>query len=614
VYDKLADAPSMNHAGQASAKELSGPMLSRTLRICMCVLCLLTSTYFAGSILYHILRYGVQIPFWDDWDFVGYLQRFTHGQLSVPGLLLVRQAEHRIGLPASVTVLLWHLTGMNLRLMMALNWCLSLALILLGALITRKGLQSRGVLPWVVLALSSLFIFNPAAYQLWMWDYPPEHVIVAVLFLAGVHVVQYRISVGTSITVVAVLALIASFTFGSGLLLWVLFPIALVPMLGHREILRAGLAAGFYAFLWLLTAAIYTQGFFAYHSPAPSAKTSLRVLVSFFLAYTGNLVLGYPEPGLVTWAHVMGLLIILVFCAATAGAVKACYGTETWPVVVVWLCLGVYGISAGVLVSFARHGFGVSYAVESSRYVLYSAMFPVAASALACICIAQSRARLPQGTAWYSVSLTALTVLVTASLVIRGGQTPTAWGAFRLSHSNELKGKVALSAANFLELPEYRYIFPHDDWNRFRTLANFITTEAGLRPGMWDDRFVQKLADTVPETRPYGFVDRIALDTDKIQLRGWAYLQDRREASDAVIVTAGTAGERARLMAVVFPSEARWDVAAATQSDPDLQTGWVATLPRKSFSSGAAVIHCYAYDAESGRVQPLRGPTTLPSQ
>jgi hypothetical protein len=250
----------MNHSDQAIAKELSGPALSCTLRICICALCLLTSTYFAGSILYHILRYGVQVPFWDDWDFVAYLQQFTHGQLSVPGLLLVRQAEHRIGVPASLTVLLWHLTGMNLRLMMVLNWCLSLALTVLGALITRKGLQTRGVLPWVVLAFSSLFIFNPAAYQLWMWDYPPEHLIVALLFLAGVHVVQYRIPVGTRITAVAVVALVASFTFGSGLLLWVLFPIALVPMLGRREILRARLAVGFYAFLWLVTAAIYIQG------------------------------------------------------------------------------------------------------------------------------------------------------------------------------------------------------------------------------------------------------------------------------------------------------------------------------------------------------------------
>jgi hypothetical protein len=353
------------------------------------------------------------------------------------------------------------------------------------------------------------------------------------------------------------------------------------------------------------------QGFFAYHSPAPSAKTSLRVLVSFFLAYTGNLVLGFPGPRLVTWAHVMGLLTILVFCAATAGAVKACYGTETWPVVVVWLCLGVYGTAAGLLVSLARHGFGVSYAV-ASRYVLYSAVFPVAASALACICIAQSRTQLPQAAAWYSVALTALTVLVTASLIIRGGQMPTAWGAFRLSHSNELKGKVALSAANFLNLPEYHNIFPHDDWNRFRTLANFVTTEAGLQPGMWDDRFVQKLADTVPENRPYGFVDRIVVDADKIVVRGWAYLEDRREAGDAVILTAGTAGGRARLVAVAFPSEARPDVAAATQSDPDLQTGWVVTVPRASFSGAPTMIHCYAYDAESGRVQPLKGPTTLP--
>lgn len=595
--------PSMTHSDQAVAKTRS---------VGVCAFCFLVGAYFAGSILLHILGSGVQVPFWDEWNFVGEFQRFAHGQLSLPGLLISKQGEHRIGVQIAFSIFLWQLTGMNLRLIMVLNWSLSLALTVLTALITRKGLQVRGVLPWVVWALSSLFIFNPAAYQLWMWGILPVYLVVPLLFLAGVHVAQYRIPTGARISAAAVAALIASFAFGAGLLLWVLFPAALVPILGRREILRARLAAGFYAALCLLTAAMYIQGFFTYQSPAPAAKAGVRVFVSFFLAYTGNLVLGFTAPGLVTWAHVMGVLIILVFCAAVAGAVKTCYGTDAWPVVVVWMCLGVYAICSGMLVSLARHGFGVNYAVEASRYVLSSAVFPVAAAALSAICIARFQTQLPRAAVWYSAMLAALTVLVTASLVIRGGQTPTTSGAFRESHVNELRAKVALSAANLVELPEYRNIFPRDDWNGFRTLANFITTEAGLRPGMWDNYFVQMLAATAPENGRYGFVDQIVAEADKIEMRGWAYLEDRREPADAVIITAANAGEPVRLLAVAFPSQTRLDVAVAIRSDPELRTGWVARIPRTSFSGGVAGIHCYAYDAETGRVHALNGLTAQP--
>jgi hypothetical protein len=178
---------------------------------------------------------------------------------------------------------------------------------------------------------------------------------------------------------------------------------------------------------------------------------------------------------------------------------------------------------------------------------------------------------------------------------------------------NELKGKVALSAANFVMLPEYRNIFPYDDWNQFRVLANFITTEAGLRPGMWDNRFVQGLAALAPESGNYGFVDHIAADKDTVVVQGWAYLDDRGEAADAVIITGASTGERPRLVAVAFPSQVRPDVAAATKSDLALETGWSATIPQAAIPGGPTSLRFYAYDAESGRVHPLKGspmPTT----
>jgi hypothetical protein len=574
----------------------------------VCVLCFLAGAYFAGSILAHILRYGVQVPFWDEWHYVDDFCRFRHGELSLSSLLLSQAGEHRIGLQVAFSILLWHFTGFNFRLIMVFTWSMSLAVTVLAALITRKGLQSRGVLPWAVWATTSLFIFNPAAYQLWIWDILPVYVVVPLLFLAGVHIAQYRIPAGARIGAAAVAALVASFAFGAGLVLWVLFPVALIPILGRREIARARLAVGFYAVLWLLTVGVYCQGFFTYRSPAPAAKVSLGVLSSFFLAYTGNLVLGFTGVGIVTWAHVAGLLVVLVFLIAVVGALKTCYGTDAWAVAVVWICVGVYATVAGVLVSLARYGFGVSYAVEASRYVLSSAILPAAGVALACICIVQYRAQLPRATASYSVVLGGLTVLITASLIIRGVQTSTILGSFRLSHVNELKGKVALSAANFVMLPEYRNIFPNDDWNQFRILANFITTEAGLRPSMWDNRFVQGLAALAPESGRYGFVDHIAADRDTVVVQGWAYLDDRGEAADAVIITGASTGEQPRLVAVAFPSQARPDVVAATKSDLALETGWAATIPQTAIPGGPTAVRCYAYDAESGRVHPLKGP------
>jgi hypothetical protein len=103
----------------------------------------------------------------------------------------------------------------------------------------------------------------------------------------------------------------------------------------------------------------------------------------------------------------MGLLILL-FLISVPGGLKVCYRTIAWPTAIIWICAAVYAILGWTLVSVAQHA-GVQDAVESSRYVVASAILPIAATALACVCIARFRAHAPPLTTWYSVSLVAIT-------------------------------------------------------------------------------------------------------------------------------------------------------------------------------------------------------------
>lgn len=581
---------------------------SLRLRFCICALCCLAGAYFAGSILWHILRYGVQVPFWDDWNFIGDFESFAHAKLSVNDLILMQAGEHRIGLQVIGSILLWRLTGMNFRLMMMLNWSLSLAVTLLASLIIRKSLRTGAILSCAVWAMASLFIFNPAAYQLWLWGIPPVYLIVPLLFLAGAHVAQYSISIDVRIACAAVAALLASFSFGAGVLLWTLFPFVLISIIGRRQILKARWAIGAYALLFMLTTYIYSRGIATYSNSEPAIKTTLGGLISFFFAYTGNLVEGLPVNGIVNWAQAMGWLILLLFVLSATSALRICRRSSAWIAAVICICTGIYAILAGVLVSAARIRFGVQYAVESSRYVLSSAIFPVVISTLMCICLIRFRSKLPPAVTSYSVNLVALTLLITASLVIRAGQSPPLEESFRLSRVHELQGKVAISAANFLPLPEYRYIFPHDNWSQFQKLANFITAESRGRWHMWDAGYIRSLPRIMSSGR-FGFVDRLSAEGDKIVLRGWAYIENRREAADAVIVVGEDSKGQVRLLAVGFPSQARPDVSSEVGDSEGLAMGWATTIAR---SDPLVAVYCYAYDAENERAYLLGGPTHLP--
>ena len=114
----------------------------------------------AGPILHQIIRYGVQVPFWDEWDFVSSYQRLETGEVPLSALFLTGAGEHLGGLQMG-SILLWRLIGMNGRLIMVLNWLLAVLFVVLISLVARRGPASRQPCPLgnsehlIVLRLSS---------------------------------------------------------------------------------------------------------------------------------------------------------------------------------------------------------------------------------------------------------------------------------------------------------------------------------------------------------------------------------------------------------------------------------------------------------------------------
>lgn len=544
---------------------------------------------FAGLILRDTIRFGVDVPFWDLWDYVRYLRHLSTGELSWPGLLFARLGEHQIGMELAMSAFAWRLTSMHMPALMVWNWVTAALFCALAMLVTRRALAGSAV-PWVVLAAAAFFVFNPAAYQVWLWALPLVHLLVPLMLLAGVWTAQANLSARLRILAAGALALAASFLLGSGLLLWGLFPLAISPYVKPREWRRERLASAVYALLLAVSVATYASGMIGRGGPVPGDASRIAVAAHFFLAYTGNFTSLTLAPA-VTLATLAGAALALLFAAGAALAWARFRRTPQWPALAVWLSVGLYGFLSGGLTALARHGFGVAYAVESSRYVLASAFLPLACVAMGSVMVAG----LPRGRLRAAVACGVAGVLA-AGFTARVLQTPRSRILMNHAHASYLAGKVAVAAVNAVDLPQFRNIYSTDNRADFELSANWLNRRGWLRPPLWDERFARRLARPGLLPRPaFGRIAQASLTEGRLRLSGSAHLADAGDDAHAVIVAAVRGGE-AKILAVFFPERVPghpWsgEIAAA-------------------FEPGAA-IRCFAYDAVTGQAHLLAGERTL---
>jgi hypothetical protein len=586
------------------------------------VVFLIIAAIFAGFTLRQTIHYNVQIPFWDEWDFLSEYQRYEAGEIPLSALILAHEGGHlhgigpfvaAIGVQEAGWILLWRLTGMNFGIVKVVNWSMAVAFIVLMALVARQALPRGSLAPSIILSTASFFVFNPGAYQLWIWSIPPVYLIGPLLFLAAAYCAQTKLPMNGKILICAAAATIASFTFGAGVLLWALLPFVLAVSIPRRELLEKRAAIATYGLLALLTAGLHVYNLLTYHYPLPAGEgpVTVRAMASFFLAYTGNLVLGFPAEPLISWAHGIGAILLMFLGLSTVAACKSCRAKPEWTAVTIWLCLAGYQLLAGGLVTLARHSLGANYPVEASRYVLSASFLPVATVAIAIIAVRALRCKRPFSLSWYSGLLCSVTAVLAICLVIRAAQTPGMLAAIRQSYKQQLRGSVALAAADLMSLPEYRGVYPHADWEGFRSVGAFVTRRAGLPP-MWDNNSILKLASlTTNSTDACGAMDRLALREGRLSIGGWAYLKARQEPADAVIILAvpPAGSSPAKLLAIAFPEAPRLDVATLIGTEA-VATGWTADIPTSNAPTGT-LIRSFAYDVKSGDFCPLPGDRTL---
>lgn len=329
-----------------------------------------TAAAYAAVRMFSLFRYSVDVPYWDQWNFVDFL-RTTDDGVSW-GELWAPHNEHRVLIPNVVLLVLARLTHWNVRAEIALvHALLGVRLLIVLAVVWWAGRRAKQA-TWACVPLLAAFLLTRAQAENFMWGWQVTLALGALFTLLCCLVL---VDGGPGrFALAALLALASQFSFASGVVLWPVGAVFIMLQSGltrRKKLIRAA--------VWLAIGAVAT---FFYNRHLPYSPKTMPVTFSGLVEYSVKF-LGAPlapirlaPAQLVAWRA--GIAGIVLFALGMLGV----WRTGQWRR---WAPITMWGLTAPAtagVTALGRLGFVPVEQSMSSRYITMSTTMWAAAAVM----------------------------------------------------------------------------------------------------------------------------------------------------------------------------------------------------------------------------------------
>jgi hypothetical protein len=310
----------------------------------------------------YILLFGLNIPFLDQWEVVGLLEKQQQGALSFSDLL-AQHNEHRPFFPRLIWLVLSELTQYNINAQLWAN--LLIAIGTFGFFVSRsirtwEQYQVRG--PSFLIPVLSLLVFNLGQRESWLQG------IQTIMFLGTACVVigLFLLAEGSDwvrFWSAVLLGGIGTFSMANGLLYW---PIGLIVL----WILTPPGSRGLRLFLWATASFICIGLFFANWTSGGHLNLTYVLTHPFEWLLWILDFLGSPLMTLWYVAWIFGLLSIVLYILI----IRQILRTDDWKPCVPYFAVALFILLTGFSISLGRMEMGMRQAVVP-RYLTMSVWY-----------------------------------------------------------------------------------------------------------------------------------------------------------------------------------------------------------------------------------------------
>ena len=552
-----------------------------------------------------VAKYGVDVPYADEFTLLPLVPRAQQHAVTFADLFF-QHNEHRPFFPRLLIIALARLAQGNLRAEMFFSVFLTFLVsgilwIIIGKTVTRS-LAKRLLL----IFLLNLVLFSPVQAENWMWGFQFTVFLCNFLFSCGLLAAVSTLGLRKKFALCAAIAVVATFSFGSGMLLWALtFPLALIMEKGMRRPAR---------WLWLTAWFVLAAGavalyFFRYfrppYHPVMAASGSPIDYFLYVATFLGAHLSRASRLEPILQAAMIGSTLLALYFGAGAYAFRYRRDLALVSRMVPWFAFGAYSLASALLAAAARIGFGVNQALDS-RYTSFSLYISMGVIPLIVIVVQDicSR-RKSEGSERALLRLE--TVLLTSFFFF--AFAPFSWGRdFMIeTHLARLRGKGALLFSNVIDTGEVIERYLNVKAPEARRVANLLDRAGMMHPPMLNSAEIRKLTVGV---KPGGFLAEMKASGESYKVEGGAVLPKLDRPADCVILSYSQ-GDTAIAFRIANEIRERPDVAAMFQRKNLLESGWIARFDRSQVPPGDHWIAGWAFDAKKATLYPLTSPQLL---
>ncbi|HEX4630444.1 MAG TPA: hypothetical protein VH188_05720 [Chthoniobacterales bacterium] len=557
-------------------------------------------------LLYLINQCGVNVPYADEFTLAPLLLK-AHDHTLTLSDLFSQHNEHRYVFTRLLFIAINFCSRGDVRAEMFFSVFL---VFLTGTILwwlLRKTIPHSAGSRTFALCLFSLLLFSPVQAENWVWGFQTPLFFCNLLLTCAIAVAFSNLELKRKFVLCAAIAFIASFSFGGGVVLWlVTFPCAL---LGHRE-KSVSWRWGWFAFWCALAAASITLYFFhyvkpPYHPPIAAAKKPLeyyRYVAGFLGAHLSRA--SRLEP--ITQAVAIGTGLLALYLGGAIYCLRRFKDSSLLNRLLPWLALGGYALINGALAALARIGFGVHQALDS-RYTSFSLFISVAVIALFIIAKEDLPKRWTNGRAAL-VFMRGETALVTLFGILT--LLASSWGreSMLASKKTRLLGKGALLFTNVMDSGAIHDQCLGANAPDARMFANQLDSIGLMHPAMIKSAEIRKLKTV---SKPAGFLDAISVSGQSCTVIGWGVLPKTRGSAYCVVLSYDDPEKGPIAFRMADEILGRPDVAAALESPEASDSGWACHFERSAVPSGDHLLTAWAFDAERAVLYRLDTPQIL---
>lgn len=539
----------------------------------------------AGLILYFILRYGVDVPYMDQWEYVRFFDHLAKGTLNFDELFAL-QCEYRQLFPNLIFVALGWLTHWNVKYEMIVIFLLacltSYNIFRLASYTFTENLW----LKWVLLFLANVFIFSPLQYENWLFGVQIQY-LMPIACVTSCMVIAFSGMGGFWKLIFCMgLAIISTYSAVNGLLCWFL----ILPVLYYSGNRMAFFKEWPYLTAWGFGAVFAITFYFIDYQEPENFPSPFEVFfqpyeaLKYFFAILGN-----PIRIVHSLSHIIavGGVLFSVFMTLVFYVIWHYKDKKLFRNSAVWVMMGFYSILTAGMVMVGRLGFGVFQSL-TSRYTSYTLYLVVATIFLSGIVI-QHLSKKIRFTYLHKIVIALIIVYI---VYIKIDTYPVAVSDLKSFHANVLHGKAGLMFINF---------FPHDgcevkiypiNFNELQKRANILDSMGYLKPGLIKSNVLQAIEDKKSDTIDYGSFDGLNLLSDTAYTAsGFSCKPGTKIPADAVLLSYDDDNGNSVFFSL-FNADA---------------LSWGKTFPITLLPQGHLLIRAWAFDANTGKAFRLKG-------